>query len=87
MGRLFRRLLRRETDFAHGERVVFVEDGTPGTIHFSKDGYSHVYWDDEPELGGSRFRTPSCVARGTESAFSVSGTEPLYTLRSRAPID
>ena len=41
-------------DFAPGERVVFVEDGTPGTVHVSKGGYSHVYWDDEPELGGSR---------------------------------
>lgn len=54
MRRLVRRLLRRESDFAPGERVVFVEDGTTGTVHFSKDGYSHVYWDDEPELGGSR---------------------------------
>jgi hypothetical protein len=48
-----RRLLRRDKDFAPGERVVFV-DGTPGVVHLSRGGYSHVYWDDEKDLGGSR---------------------------------
>jgi hypothetical protein len=54
MRRILRRLFRRENGFAHGERVVFLEDGTPGTVHRSAGGYSHVYWDDEPDFGGSR---------------------------------
>jgi hypothetical protein len=54
MWRVLRRLLRRGTDFTPGERVVFTEDGTAGTVNVSKDGYSHVYWDDEPDEGGSR---------------------------------
>jgi hypothetical protein len=47
---------RQLAEFKPGERVVFVEDGTPGTVHWSREGYSHVYWDDDqpPEdFGGS----------------------------------
>ena len=43
-------------DFAPGDRVVFVPDGTTATVHASHGGWSHVYWEDEPELGGSRVR-------------------------------
>jgi hypothetical protein len=45
---------KRERDFDPGERVAFLPDGTTGTIRVSIGGYSHVIWDDEKELGGSR---------------------------------
>ena len=54
--RILRRWRRRDVGFAPGERVVFLEDGTPGTVNFSNDGHSHLYWDDDqpPEdYGGS----------------------------------
>ena len=41
-------------DFEAGERVEFVPDGVTGTIRASAGGFSHVIWDDESELGGSR---------------------------------
>ena len=54
MWQMFRRLLRHESDFAPGERVVFRDDSAAGTVNVSRGGYSHVYWDDEPHEGGSR---------------------------------
>ena len=47
---------RDDEGFAPGERVVFIPNGTRATVHLSAGGYSHVYWDDEPDLGGSRVR-------------------------------
>jgi hypothetical protein len=41
-------------DFEPGDRVEFLPDGVTGTIRVSAGGFSHVVWDDEKELGGSR---------------------------------
>jgi hypothetical protein len=43
-----------DADFRPGERVEFLPDGVTGTIRVSAGGFSHVVWDDERELGGSR---------------------------------
>jgi len=43
-----------DADFEPGERVEFVPDGVTGTIQASAGGFSHVIWDDERDLGGSR---------------------------------
>ena len=52
-----RRLFGRD-DFAPGQRVIFLKDGTTGTVRVSQGGWCHVYWDDEPleEQGGSRVK-------------------------------
>ena len=43
-----------EVDFQPGDKVEFVPDGVTGTVRVSSGGFSHVVWDDEQELGGSR---------------------------------
>jgi hypothetical protein len=48
-----------DADFEPGERVAFVPDGATGTIRVSAGGFSHVIWDDEKELGGSRVANES----------------------------
>ena len=58
--RLVRRLPRRAHRFSPGERVVFVPDGTTGTVNVPGADYSHVLWDDETpreDYGGSRVAT------------------------------
>jgi hypothetical protein len=56
MRRFFRRFRARRAMFASGDRVVYVPDGTRATVDRPGNGYSHVFWDDEPagEFGGSR---------------------------------
>ena len=43
-----------DADFEPGERVEFIPDGLTGTVRVSEGGFSHVIWDDEKGLGGSR---------------------------------
>jgi hypothetical protein len=55
LGSWLSRLLGRDDGFAADERVVF-EDGTTGIVHWSRNGYTHVYWDDDvprEDFGGS----------------------------------
>jgi hypothetical protein len=50
---------KTDADFEPGDRVEFVPDGVTGTIRVSAGGFSHVIWDDEKDLGGSRVANES----------------------------
>ena len=44
-----------QRDFAPGDEVVLIEDGTHATVRWSRDGYCAVNWlDEDPDqFGGS----------------------------------